>query len=283
MKPPRFLREIRAFLFSLILGALAATGIIYLTQDSMIYHPRTYASGAEMEAGRAIVRLPYRTTQGGQVAFYLPPADGEPPRRLWMMFGGNGGLILQYRDGLPAQPALADDGFLMVDYPGYGYDQGKPSGAAIQDNADTAFKTLAGHLGIDEQALLARTGIVGHSLGTGVGLEFALAHPEIGRIVLVAPFTSLHDMAFRVVGPIAFLLHHNFANAAVLQQLGQRAPAPQVVIFTGDQDQIIPVAMSRTLARDNPWLTYHELPGFEHNEIVREAAPQIAVAMAEMK
>ena len=258
-------------------------GILYLTQDMVVYHPRSYEANAQAIKGRTLVRLNYETSSGRQVAFYLPPADGRMPDRLWIMFGGNGGLILQYADGLPSQQSLQKDGFLLIDYPGYGYNQGKPSDASIQEGADAAFVTLVTQLGIDQKTLLARSGLVGHSLGTGVALEFAVAHPEIGRIVLVAPFTSLYDMAFRTAGPAAHLLHHNFDNAAILHQLATRNPMPQVVIFTGDRDQIIPVDMSRQLARDNPWLTYHELPGYEHNQIVAHAASQIAAAMAGLR
>ena len=123
----------------------------------------------------------------------------------------------------------------------------------------------------------------GHSFGAGVALEFAKAHPDVRRIVLIAPFTSLYAMAYRMVGPVALLLHHNFDNAAVLKGLAMRNPKPSVVVFHGTRDQVIPVAMSRSLAADNPWLIYHEMPGYDHNQIVSRAAPQIAEAMAQIE
>ena len=90
-------------------------------------------------------------------------------------------------------------------------------------------------------------------------------------------------MAFRSVGPIALLLHHNFDNEARLAELGQRPARPLVVIFSGDQDQIIPAWMPQKLAHDNPWVAYKPLVGYEHNQIVEQAAPVIAKMMAGMR
>ena len=237
---------ILAIAFSLIKAAVVfgiiATILLYFAQDSIVYHPHAYARPIWQEAGRKIAPLTYETGSGKQTAFYLPPKDGGPPNRIWIMFGGNGALILDYADTLPMQPLLANEGFLMIDYPGYGLNEGKPSAESIQESANGAVAALSNKLGLDEKTVLLRSGLVGHSLGTGAALEFAAAHPEISRIVLAAPFTSLYAMAYRMAGPVAHLLHHNFDNEGVLTMLGQRSPRPTVVIFTGDRDQIIPVA-----------------------------------------
>ncbi len=263
------------------LCCLLATGIIYGLQDRMIYHPQTYSDKLDVHSARPLADIDYRIAGGAQRAYYAAPAGGGVPSRLWLTFGGNGALILMYHH-LVERPELADTGILMIDYPGYGANAGKPSGKSIQQGANAALAALAARLGTTPEALLPRTGVFGHSLGTGAALEFALAHPQIQRIVLVAPFTSLYDMAFRVVGPIALLLHHDFANEAVLKQLGARGSRPQVEIVTGDKDQVIPIAMSRRLKAENPWVTYKELPGYEHNHIVTEAAPRIASDIAAM-
>ena len=262
------------------LGLLLAVLVIYLRQDGMIYHPRPYGPEAEAVSARPLIRIEYETGAGRQTAFYAPPAGGNVPQRLWVIFGGNGGLILQYHP-LIEQPGLADSGMLLVDYPGYGYNQGAPSGATIQAGADAALVALAVRLQLPPAELLARTGVFGHSLGTGAALEFAAAHPEMHRVMLVAPFTSLYAMAYKVVGPVAHLLHHNFDNEARLQELAERMPRPAVTIFTGAQDQVIPVTMSRRLAAEFPWVTYIEKPAYEHNHIVTAAAPEIAGLMSE--
>ena len=267
--------------------AACAAGVLllYLVQDRLVYRIQRYGlnAAASSVGQRPVLTLPYHKSSGGQFAYYIAPRDNQLPARLWIMFGGNGAAILDYKDSLPEQPLLADDAFLMVDYPGYGYNAGQPSAASIRENANGAVTALASHLRIDKAALLNHAGVFGHSFGTGVALEFAWSHPEISRIVLVSPFTSLYAVSYLRVGPAALFLHHNFDNAAVLEQLSIRHPRPQVAIFHGDQDRVVPVTMSRTLAAQNKWVAYHEMPGLEHGHIVSDAAPEIAEAMAAME
>jgi hypothetical protein len=56
-----------------------------------------------------------------------------------------------------------------------------------------------------------------------------------------------------------------------------------VGIVTGDANHVIPIAMSRKLAAEFPWVRYTELKGYEHNQIVTEAAHIIAADMAGME
>jgi pimeloyl-ACP methyl ester carboxylesterase len=275
------IRKLANAVAAILIGLLLAAGAIYLLQDRMIYHPRPYGAEAENVSTRPLIRINYHTSAGDQVAFYAAPAVGGVPERLWIMFGGNGGLILEYHH-LIEQPELANAGILMVDYPGYGYNQGHPSGATIQESANAAVAALAARLDTTPAELLSHAGVIGHSLGTGPALELAVAHPEIRRVLLVAPFTSLYDMCYRVVGPIAYLLHHNFDNEARLRELSGRNPCPAVAIFTGSQDQVIPVIMSRKLKAEFPWVTYVEKPAYEHNHIVTDAAPELAALLTRM-
>ena len=222
-----------------------------------------------------MTRIEYRTSNGRQVAFYAPPKSGGIPKRLWFQFGGNGSLALQYH-GMIEQPEFAECGVLMIDYPGYGYDEGTPSAIGIQENADAALAALAVKLKTSSQILLNNSATIGHSIGTGTSLEFAVAHPEIRRVVLVAPFTSLYDRSFSVVGPLALLLHHNYDNEAALTVLGLRQPRPEVYIFHGDRDRIISVTMSRRLKAEFPWVTYTEFAGQTHALMQNTRQHQIA-------
>src|SRR3954469_2507537 len=75
--------------------------LLLLFQSRLIYFPRPYGSetlaGVEQRKGRA---LEFTTSQGRQVAFYLPPGDhaGTEPVFLWIICGGNGSLALDYAD-----------------------------------------------------------------------------------------------------------------------------------------------------------------------------------------
>ena len=197
------------------------------------------------------------------------------------MVTGNGGVALSLAP-LGAQPELAHDGILFVDHPGYGLNDGHPSATGMQQGLDTAIAALAAQVNIPPETLLSRAGIVGHSLGTGIASEFAVAHPEVHRVVLLAPFTSLRDMAYNAVGPVASLLHHNYDNDANLKVLGARSPPPAVEIVHGTTDRTIPVAMSRRMAKEYPWLREREIAGNGHDFTSTESLHVIAADMAAM-
>ena len=81
----------------ILAGAAAITAggavlLLLLCQDSLIYHPRRYPAGVEQTVP-AMVPLTYRTGQGAQEAFYLPPRV-PPLGDLWVVFSGNGSLVL---------------------------------------------------------------------------------------------------------------------------------------------------------------------------------------------
>ncbi len=168
----------------------------------------------------------------------------------------------------------------MIDYPGYGDCQGSPSPAAIQASAEAAFASLAQSLHVQPGVLDQNLNLLCHSIGCATGLNFALRHP-VDSVVLLAPFTSLRDMARRTVGwPLCWLLLHNFENRARLRQLAARQHPPRVLIFHGSDDQLVPISMGRELASISPgMITFHEVPGADHNSILFQARSAIFAAM----
>jgi pimeloyl-ACP methyl ester carboxylesterase len=118
--------------------------------------------------------------------------------------------------------------------------------------------------------------VIGHSIGCGAGLQFA-ARWNVDRVVLIAPFTTMREMARRVVGwPLCHLLLHNFDNRARLAELAARRLEPEVVLFHGTDDEVIPFEMGRSLAAEHPgMIRFHAVPGADHNTIVDTASEEI--------
>jgi len=171
------------------------------------------------------------------------------------------------------------DAFLLIDYPGYGSCEGSPSRKTIQESSDAALAALAGHLGVKVAVLEPRLRLLGHSLGAASALGFASAHP-VSRVVLLAPFTTLRDMARRSVGwPLCYLLLDNFDNRARLQEITRRSPSPSIDILSGTDDSVIPFRMGQELGRSFAHVHFTPVPGAGHNTIISEAEPQIFAAM----
>lgn len=259
--------------------ALVAIGLILVfvaalagCQRRLIYFPQPYETNAVRVMAPGAVEIAYRTGAGAQKAFYLRPADAPdtPPDRLWVMFCGNASLALHWTDVTAVAPDRRA-GYYLVDYPGYGFNEGRPTRSSINEASLAAFDALAAHLKLTRSELAARTRLMCHSLGCAAGLELAARlDPAPNRMILFSPFTSLPAMARHVFcHPLGWLVLDRFDNEARLAELAARSPRPEVTIIHGASDEVIPVGMGRELAAAHPgWIRFHEVPNLDHNWIV---------------
>ena len=244
-----------------------------------MYMPRTYQPAELMmvEKGDHGRQVRVQTSQGTQVAFYVPPKEARraAPAFLWVVCGGNGSLSLDYTPNVTSWDRRF--GFIFLDYPGYGLCQGDPTPAHVQESCRAIITQVWRDLGWQNEEARTRTGVFGHSLGCAAGL---IAAEEMGltRVILCAPFTTMTDMARSVVGwPLCFLNRHTYNNVARLEAL--QAMHADVRAFHGGDDEVIPIAMSRALAQRFPQ-TFHltEFPHSHHTEIVYDARESISRA-----
>ncbi len=258
---------------------------LFFYQRKMIYFPRRYDTAYAMRPPGRAVEIHFTTSQGAQTAFYFPPrgaADpARPPRRLWILFHGNASLALDWLDlleplpddeeaqGAPDAPGAGGTAFFLFDYPGYGACEGRPGRKAILESQEAAWRALAAHLGRAPDLEGVEINLLGYSLGSAAALDFAANHPP-RRLILLAPFTSTLDMARLTVGePLCRLLVDRFDNRARLAELAGRAQPPEVHIFHGDADNVVPWRMGRELADAHPaMITFHNVPRLDHNWLV---------------
>jgi pimeloyl-ACP methyl ester carboxylesterase len=267
---------------AVILGIITVMVVsLFLFQRKLIYFPRVYEESYEIRSNPEPVEITYTTSDGVQTVFYVAPQaeGGELPSPLWVMFNGNAALALDWLvliDDYPNERA----GFLLIDYPGYGKSEGKPSARGILESSEAALYALSNHLGAERESLERDISLVGYSIGTGAGLQFAVRHP-VKRVILVAPFTRLVDMARLTVGfPICYLLRERYDNCARLGELSGREELPSVHIFHGDADELVPYRMGRELADMYPKLSvFHRVEGADHNNILELARGRIIYAM----
>jgi pimeloyl-ACP methyl ester carboxylesterase len=259
-------RIIKGLALGVALLAAGGLTLLYVGQDHLIYHPVRY--GPRQPADRLAKAenfLPYATEQGSQTAFYFQPGQ-SPPRHLWVMFSGNASLALFTWTNLIRANADRHDAFLLLDYPGFGFCAGHPSPAGIEESANAALSALHQKLG----APLPPLRVIGYSLGAATALQFAASH-DVDRVVLLAPFTNISDMGrhlYHLWFVPGFFIRDNFDNRARLAELARRRQPPRVIIFHGTDDECVPVAMGRELARRHPLMvTLHELPGRDHTSI----------------
>ncbi len=263
-------------------AALSIVIFLASCQSKLIYYPKPYGS-AELEGISKLggKRIEVSTSQGRQVAFYLPSrkAPSQPPEFLWLVFGGNGSLALDYSSEAAGWDARF--GYLFVDYPGYGLCAGSPNPARIEESIVALTEKLKSDLHWDEAQFRARSGVFGHSLGCAAGL-IAADRLQLQRAVLCAPFTTMTDMAKRLLGwPLCHINRHRFDNIARLTAIAPRGA--QVRIFHGQDDDSIRVTMSRKLAAMFPQtVRLTEVPDCGHNDVVAAASMEIGKALREL-
>ena len=265
-------RRRRWWIWLPICVCLAFFGIVfffYFRRHSMLYHPRPYDPRYANVLPQDGVELHFRTLAGKQVAFYLPRgSDSHLPKRIWVAFCGNGSLALDWT-WLIAQDPQPSDGFLLIDYPGYGKSDGYATIATTRAAADKALDALANHLRVDESEIESRLNLLGHSWGTAVALDFATRH-RTQHIILIAVFTTLREEAATMVGtPLSYLLIENYDNRRALRELSHRSPPPKIEIFHGTDDDTIPIRVSRELAENFPTIIkFHPVAGADHVSVI---------------
>jgi acetyl esterase/lipase len=182
-------------------------------------------------------------------------------------------------------PDEADDeiGFLLLDYPGYGVNQGQPTPKALLDNSLEAFNACTKAISFSSSY---RLGFLGHSLGCAANLQLCdhlqtvpSLSARVDRLALLSPFTTLESVAHHLIGPVPFLhylLHHNYDNLFHSARLVQRVKAdqrklPSVFIAHGSLDRIVPSWMGQQLADLLVSLgvacQFLHLPEADHNDI----------------
>ena len=250
-------------LVKVLIGVFGLLALLLAScQSKIIYHPRSYAPATITQ--KDVEELAYSTDQGMQRA-WIHPAKAGGTGTVWLVFGGNGTVALDWPGWLPLRQGRT---FVLVDYPGYGASEGRPTPGHLRDSIRALLLVLAEHWKTTPEALRPQLRVFGHSLGAAAAL-MAMNELGIQRGLLLAPFTRMKDMAQRVVGwPLCEVLHHRYDNIAELGRLQQRGDS-RVVIRHGTADEVIPVEQGRRLGQLFPGLvSYEDLPQALHNRVL---------------
>ncbi|MEZ5324848.1 MAG: alpha/beta fold hydrolase [Verrucomicrobiales bacterium] len=236
---------------------------------ALIYFPRRYSDIPEYSRWmEAVERIDYRSRHRNQTA-YIDVEPGAVPERIWLLFGGNGALALDWLPVISFAPETAD-GFVLMDYPGYGFSEGCPSPSSIRDSIDDLVRTLISRFDLSEAEFCSRLGVVGHSLGAAIAMDTA-ARYGAKRVILVSPFTTMKSLAAMIVGSLpSRLLRHHYDNiASIAKWRADRGDDAHVFIFHGLEDELIPLSMAEELADRFPdCVTLQVVEGGDHNGIL---------------
>jgi pimeloyl-ACP methyl ester carboxylesterase len=271
MPNPLFARRIIRVVLGICLLLIAGLAILYFRQHAMVYHPRPYDESYAYAFPANGIEISYTVATAKYSAYYIP-GSGPLPKRLWLAFCGNGSLALDWTTILRQYP-WNGDGFLLIDYPGYGKNGGYATIDSTRVSVAAALKALTERLRTDEDHLTLCA--IGHSLGAAVALDFAAEH-RVQKVVLIAPFTTLREEAATILGGwIARLLIESYDNRANLVEVMKRNPDARVAIFHGTDDEIVPVRMGRQLAGQFPFVEFFAVKNADHVSVLNHAHDDI--------
>ena len=269
-------------LSALALGFVLFGILIFIFQSRLIYFPQKYPRKFLESVSKKLIRIKYNYDSKEYLGYYSAPEDGQMPDKIWVFFVGNGSLALGMLSFIEELDHKST-GYLMYEYPGYGENKGKPNPRLILETSKNFLSAAAKYLEMDQESLLNQSGFLGHSLGSAAALQLAVEKtPQ--KLILLSPFTTMQDMACRTVGkPLCFLLRHNISNTSNLDKLVKLESKPEIVIFHGGRDEIIPVKMGRRLKElfpDN--IDYTEIPNSDHNRILSVGFDKIRDSMGSL-
>lgn len=242
-----------AFAAAVLLALAVALG---WWQASMIFPAP--ARGREPAYPDNVVRTPEATF----LYFHGP--------RVVAYFHGNGEDLA---DSIPMISLLRSlgVGVLAVEYPGYGIAGGLPSESGAYAAAEGALQWLRTEQGVGADRVV----LLGQSLGTGVAAE--MAQRGLGaRLVLISPFTSIVDMARRMLPFVpAFFVRHRFDTRSKAAGI-----AEPVLIIHGTDDEVVPFSMGQRLAPAFPHAQLVPVPGGRHNDLLTLHAIEVRNALS---
>lgn len=246
------------FTTALILVAAIGSflGLLYAQQDRLIFFPSPNdpALVREWSDRRIDIRTPAGTLAGWWAAGGAP-ASGT----VILYFGGNAEDVLYTAQ---AARRFAAERMLLMNYRGYGLSLGKPSQAALFEDALAIYDYLHA-AGVHADRIV----VMGRSLGSAVATMLA-AQRAVRGVVLITPFDSLAAVAahhYRGL-PVRALLRHPFPSV----EFARRVQAPALLLAAA-RDQIVPPAHAERLSA--AWAGQHRLhvlPDVGHNDVEQD-------------
>jgi len=214
---------------------LVALAALTIGQRYFLYFPSGTAT-TPAEAGLARGQDIFIETEDAERlhAWYVPPQEGHP---LILYFHGNGGSLTGRAERFGLLTATGD-GLLAVEYRGYPGSTGTISETGLHRDAKAAYRYARG-LKLSSSKLV----IIGESLGTGVAITLAAAHPP-AALVLDSPYSSIADVAAAQfwMFPVRLVLWDQFRSDLLIDKVG----AP-VLMIHGSADRVIPLPFAEKL------------------------------------
>jgi pimeloyl-ACP methyl ester carboxylesterase len=225
----------------LLAGAIALYAAVPYLERQMTFRPRTTDPAAPRHLPADVAEVTLPASDGVRLNGWFFTATGTRNGTTVLFLHGNGALV---RDHAADLAFLQRRGFdvLAIDYRGYGLSEGQSLGEAtlVLDGA-ASWR----HLTVERRIDPSTIAIFGHSLGSTVAVDLAVAAP-CRALVMLAPLDSAQSHARRLMGLLPNLFFARMQNRFdTVGKIG-RARCPVLVVH-GDRDSVITLAQGRAV------------------------------------
>lgn len=247
---------------------LVICALVYCFQEKVIFFPERLDVTHAFNFPEPYDEMFIHVRDGVKLNGLLFRADNS--KGLIFYLHGNAGSLDGWAGVASAYLPLGYDVFLM-DYRGYGKSEGTiMSEEDLVNDVQDVYQYMLQHY--HEESVI----VLGYSLGSGLAANIASQNSP-RMLIMQAPYYSLTDM-MRTLTPFlpTFLLKYKLRTNEALPKC--RMP---IVMFHGDQDEVIPVSQSLKLKPLlKPGDTLITLPGAGHNGMTE--SPQYVAEMARL-
>jgi len=148
---------------------------------------------------------------------------------------------------------------VSYDYPGYGLSEGKPSDKSCNINLTAVVQFISN---ITDQKNII---LVGHSLGTGVVVDYIATHEWMNAVILISPYKSIPTVAYDSSSMNCLTKKYKFNSLKKMEKI--KCP---VKIFHGTIDNLINIRHGKALYEKlpNKSLAPVWMEGADHDNIL---------------
>ena len=206
-------------------------GVLYVQQDSLIYHPDDYYRSPQMSGFYNFKENPLKMADGTRVMTWYAPGDKSKPALLF--FHGNSQQIATFA---PQLNAFAQAGYpvLMMEYRGFGSTKGHLTQQNVFQDAVEAFDFL-------KSQGYSKIVAYGYSFGCAVAVGLTQYRNPDG-VVLMAPFASMSKIVDDKAPFASIILKNSFPSDKYIRTI--HCP---LLIMHGKDDPLIPYKHSEIL------------------------------------
>lgn len=251
------MKNIMIIICTLIILYGIILAFFYFSQSSMLFFPQPLENyHSDNKSEEVIIKTPNGNKLHGW--FCKSEIRNDTLSNLLIYFGGNAEEVSHLIPNVSSN--LPEWSVLLINYPGYGLSEGKPSEKSFFDAALAIFDYGVSRQNVNPESIV----LLGRSIGTGCAVYLARKR-NVSGVVLVSPFESMSAVAQSKLPylPVSLLLKHKFESI----KYTQKVDVPMLA-FYGTADKIVPPKHTKKLAKE--WkgeVKTVQLEGYNHNNM----------------